>query len=166
MTPHAAHMRLALLKATQSPDPSTQNGAILVADDEAISVTAACNEFPAGVEYMSERWERPLKYDVIEHAERNAIYAAARNGIATKGLTLVCAWAACADCARAIIQAGLSELVTLAPTEAATHARWTDTVEIGMVMLGEAGVKVTYLDGSDFHDAPPLRRNGQPWSPC
>lgn len=165
MTTFDSHMRLALLKATESPDPSTQNGAILVAGDEALLATAACNEFPAGVNYTPERWERPLKYEVIEHAERNAIFEAARLGIGTEGLTLVCAWAACSDCARAIIQAGLSELVTLAP-EGVTHGHWGDSIDIAMVMLREAGVKVTYLPGTDFADAPPLRRNGQPWSPC
>lgn len=164
---HDIAMRWALLKATESPDPSTQNGAILVANGTTpILATAACNEFPSGVQYCGERWERPLKYSLIEHAERNAIYAAARLGIATAGTTLVCPWAACSDCARAIIQAGISELVTLAPESGDTSDRWVASIEVAMTMLFEADVVVTYLQGADFADTPSLRRDGKAWQPC
>jgi dCMP deaminase len=157
-------MSEALIEATRSPDPTTQNGALVVWDGEIL--TRACNEFPRLVAYSPERWERPLKYEMIEHAERNAIYAAARAGIATEDAVLVCPWAACSECARAIIQAGMSELVTLAPVDGDTHGRWGDSIRVAMGMLDEAAVRVTYLDGADFADIPPPLRNGVAWSPC
>lgn len=93
-------------------DPSTQNGCVLVRPDIQEVVSYGANHFPEGVESSDARWERPLKYAYVEHAERNAIYSAARRGIKTKGLHMYCYWAACADCARAIIQAGITRLVT------------------------------------------------------
>ena len=97
--------------ALSSRDPSTQNGAILVDIDYSI-VSTGCNQFPAGVEENPTRWERPLKYKFIEHAERKVIYNACKNGVKTEGLTMVCGWAACTDCGRAIIESGIKRLVT------------------------------------------------------
>jgi dCMP deaminase len=152
-------LRLAAEHARSSPDPSTQNGGLLCTDDAKWVKfdTWSVNEFPRGVAYSDERWERPLKYSIIEHAERNAIYAAARHGIRTEGLTLVCVWAACTDCARAIIQAGIKRLVTLAPVQEA-HGNWGASIDIAMVMLKEAGVEVVYVEGPLNVT---LRRNGQ-----
>jgi dCMP deaminase len=155
--------------AIASPDPSTQNGALLV--DEAkgsllvpLDETFAVNEFPRGVDYFEERWERPLKYSIVEHAERNAIYQAARVGIRTAGLTLVCPWAACSDCARGIVQSGITRLVTLAPRKGDTPVRWHDTVGMGMIMLNEAGVEVTFIDGP-LDAGFTILRDGRPYSP-
>lgn len=149
--------RFALL----SPDPSSQNAGALSNGTDLLVLTLDVNRFPQNVHYSPERWERPTKYQYIEHAERNAIYSAARYGIATRGLTLVCLWAACPDCARAIIQAGLERLVTLQPNEDGKHAGWDDGIKVAMGMLAEAGVKVEYIDG-------PLgvtvRRNGKDFS--
>ena len=118
-------LRLTAYFALRSPDPSTQNAAVIMqSNDCIIPATLSVNKFPRGVLYEPERWERPIKYSYIEHAERNAIYAAARLGIPTAEKTLVCPWAACADCARAIIQSGISRLITLAPREDDTHDRW------------------------------------------
>lgn len=156
-------MAAAIRAAALSPDPSTQNGALLAtAGGDPLWQTAQCNEFPRGVKYKPERWERPLKYSIIEHAERNCIYSAARHGLATDGLTMFSPWAACTDCARSIIQGGIVELVTL---PADPHATWDESIAIAMTMLEEAGVKVTFLD-EPLPQVPVLRRNGKDWWPC
>lgn len=158
-------MAAAIRAAALSPDPSTQNGAILATPaGQPMWPTAVCNEFPKGVKYRQDRWERPLKYSYIEHAERHAIYAAARNGIATEGLILVCPWAACAECARAIAVAGIAELVTLAPDPDATNERWDASITIAFEILAESSVKITFLDGP-LPQVPVLRRNGSDWWP-
>lgn len=156
----------AVYYAQGSPDPSTQNGAVLCHSDpfRAIPQTFAVNRFPDGVHDLAERWERPLKYSVIEHAERNCLYAAASKGISTTGLTMVCPWAACADCARAIIQSGISRLVTMQPVTGDTPDRWDDSCSIGMQMLKESSVKVTYLE-SPLDIAFTVRRDGKPYCP-
>lgn len=121
---------------TQSQDRHTQNGALLRAVTGEI-VTAA-NRFPPNVMLTAERLQRPLKYEFIEHAERGVIFAAASAGICTHRATLYCPWFACADCARAIICAGITEVVGLAYPE--PHGRWKDSVLRGDEMLREAGI--------------------------
>jgi dCMP deaminase len=157
--------------ATASPDPSTQNAAVLVNLDPArpggavpLAATWAVNEFPHGVAYTPARFERPLKYAVIEHAERGAVYNAARSGIATDGLAMLCPWAACADCARAIICAGVTTLVTHRQAHDRSPQNWLDSIAIAFEMLAEAGVTVTVLDLADL-GAPEVRHTGQIWTP-
>lgn len=93
-------LKIAYEKAKESEDSSTQNAALLVNDAGNVLV-ADINRFPDGViTNKEERWERPLKYKFIEHAERNVCYISAKRGIKTEGLTMVCPWAACSDCER------------------------------------------------------------------
>lgn len=148
-------LEFALIAARKSPDPSTQNGAYLACNDGYSA--SACNEFPRGVQYKDERWERPIKYSYIEHAERNVIYRAAQKGLSTDYATLYCPWFACADCARAIIQAGIVRCVGLDHT-ANTHPRWIESIKVAMEMLGEAGVACEFIDHKFGIQ---LRRDGQ-----
>lgn len=150
--------------AQRSPDQSTQNAAVLCNGLTPLQWTWAVNEFPRGVISKDERWERPQKYEWVEHAERNSIFAAAQQGIATAGLTMVCPWAACSDCARAVIQAGITRLVTMRPRQEDTHARWDASISIAMLMLAEAGVEVIYIDGP-LNCGVTLKRNGQDFQP-
>src|SRR4249919_3629015 len=108
---------LALARETGSlsKDRSRKVGAV-VADANFQVKVSACNGFPRGArEDINSRYERPLKYLWTEHAERNAIYQAARNGIALEGCTMYVPWFPCMDCARAIVQSGISRLVAIAP---------------------------------------------------
>ena len=153
-----------------STDPSTQNGAIIVISDfPSDNHGARCagsNHFPRGVREVEERWERPIKYSYVEHAERNAIFNAARLGLPTEGATMYVPWFACADCARAIIQAGIVEVVGDARTNRMMSAdcRWRETIEIAYGMFDEAGVKYRHIDEDlelDFQ----LLFGGKLWMP-
>jgi dCMP deaminase len=139
------YLKLACLYAQEfSTDPSTQNGALLLAEDG--STCQGANHFPFNVKESAERWERPLKYSFVEHAERNAIYTAARQGIKTAGSTLYCPWFACADCARAIIQAGIKKVVGFPRNGKDTASHWFETIKIGDQMLKEAEVETIFID--------------------
>jgi dCMP deaminase len=141
------YLRLAYLAAADlSSDPSTQNGAVIVRDGRVLC--RAANQFPAGVAALPERWHRPLKYAFVEHAERNVIYVAAREGIATAGATLFCPWYACTDCARAIIQSGIAEVVGHQLLVDLTYDRWRDTIGVALAMLREAGVRTRHVTGA------------------
>ena len=71
-------MGMAAYVATRSKDPSTHVGAVVVGPDNRIRSTGY-NGFPAGVQELSERYERRgLKLGFSEHAERNACFGAAR----------------------------------------------------------------------------------------
>ena len=125
--------------AHHSDDPVTQNGAVLVSPDNQILGHGA-NCFPCGVTVLPERLERPIKYSFMEHAERNAIFDAARQGLLTAGATIYCPYVACADCARAIVQAGVVRvvgdyrLIRMAPDH------WRESIDLGDTILREAGV--------------------------
>jgi dCMP deaminase len=143
--------------AQHSHDPETQNGAVLVTNRLTIY---AANCIPKAVALQEHRLARPFKYDFIEHAERAAIYKAASAGAATAGATLYCPWFACTDCARAIVSAGIKEVVGLIALRNATPARWLLKVEMAEKMLEEACVSQRLLadtvgvticfDGRDF----------------
>ena len=52
----------------------------MIVNNSGITVST-CNTFPKGVKSSKERLERPLKYFYIEHAERGAVYEAAKLGV-------------------------------------------------------------------------------------
>ncbi len=151
-------MTQVLEHARTSPDPATQNAAVLLDPlGFMLQKTLATNEFPSRVKNLEERWERPAKYQYVAHAEANVVAYAAREGQRTQGRTLLAAWAACTDCAKMIIQAGIRRLVTMRPT-VDSHGNWGASIDIAMVMLEEAGVEVVYLDGPF---GVTVRRNGE-----
>src|SRR5579863_2330250 len=94
-----------LLAASQSQDPMTKVGAILV-NQQNVVIGQGTNSLPDGVKSEPIRFQRPDKYDYMIHAEQSAIANAARKGNSTEKSTLYCPWAACTACARLIIQAG------------------------------------------------------------
>ncbi len=152
-----------------STDPSTQNGAVLIdlSDPEKHRVCpGGANHFPRGVKEAEGRWERPIKYSYVEHAERNVIYNAAKQGFRTEGCTMYVPWFACADCARAIIQAGIVEVVGDArPNKMMSQdCRWKETIEIAYGMFDEAGITYRHIDEDlklDFQ----LLFGGKLWTP-
>jgi dCMP deaminase len=151
--------------ADLSTDPSTQNGAVLVdfKYPGGFAIVGAANCFPRDVQESPERWQRPLKYSYVEHAERNAIYTAARGGAVTDGLTMYVPWFACADCARAIIQAGIAEVVGHKAIFDKTMERWKDSIAVAHSMLTEAGVRYRMVEGE--LGARSVRFDGALWNP-
>lgn len=97
--------------AMRSKDPNTQIGCVVVGPAHEIRTTGY-NSFPRGIrDDVPERLARPAKYLWIEHAERNAICNAARAGTPTEGCTVYVEIMPCMDCARAIVQAGIRNVV-------------------------------------------------------
>ena len=132
----------AIYGVSYSQDRSTQNGAIIVVDGEVVAMSA--NKFPVGVPH---RHDKPAKYTFIEHAERGAIYAAARNGQRTLRARLFCPWVACPDCARAIVLCGIREVICSAAAAQATPERWGSLVTEGVSILTGGGVGVRWMAG-------------------
>lgn len=161
---HLKFLKAAYTLSLQSPDQSTQNGSVIVDESDRI-VGEGFNVFPTGVQETEERWERPLKYQYIEHAERNAIYDAAKRGNSTDGLTMYCPWSACVDCARAIIQSGIKTLVGHENIRAKVRSndKWLVQIGIADEMLKEAGVELILVEA--FINAAPVRFEGNLWTP-
>jgi len=140
-------MELAELVATWSKDPSTKTGAVVVGPDKEIRATGY-NGLVRGVnDDVAERMERPTKYDFFEHAERNAIFNACLTGTQLKGCTIFCTLTPCTDCARAIIQAGIKEVVTYEYKPASDDPKntWRDKLDYSAEMFKEAGVAYVTL---------------------
>ena len=137
-------MGMARFVKSKSKDRNTQVGAVIVAQDQAVKSTG-WNGFPRGVgDDVNERHDRPAKYRWTEHAERNSIYNAARHGIATLGSTMYSTHMPCCDCARAIVQSGIVELVTVEPDWNDPHIIDTQHPDVAATILREGGVNVRF----------------------
>jgi dCMP deaminase len=104
-------------------------------------------EAPPSEEVLSNRWERPAKYQWVEHAERNAIYNAARMGIPLKGCTAYITLAPCADCTRALIQAGISAVYGPAFPEGEEYKDYG--FDKSIIMLRETDTAYRVIDSAN-----------------
>lgn len=137
-------MELARHVGAWSKDRSRQVGCVVVGSDNTVRAVGF-NGFPRGLnDEHDHRHQRPEKYLWTEHAERNAIYAAARNGISLAGSRMYLPWFPCVECARAIVQAGIVELIAMAPDLA--DPQWGQGFSVSIELLEEAGIAVRYFD--------------------
>ena len=141
--PRASLCNLASFSAF-SHDPRTQNAARLYEPGTGLFSSARYNQVPEPLTPLEGRLGASGKVIYVEHAERAAIYAAAREGFSTDGCEMHTLWAACPECARAIICAGIVRVHTPAATFSATPRRWKLQVMSGLAMLEEAGVDVVF----------------------
>ena len=104
-------MGIAAIASFRSKDPSTQHGCVIVNNNNRI-VSIGYNGFPDKCSDDIFPWDSPTKYDYSEHAERNAIYNAETS---LEGCRLYLysekGYYPCSDCARAIIQKKISEVI-------------------------------------------------------
>jgi len=120
-------------------------GAVIVGPGLEIRSTGY-NGLPRGVAADEEsRFDRASgeKFFWFEHAERNALYNAARMGVAVAGCTLYVNRFPCADCARAIVQSGIARLVC--PPKPVNDGALDHSFDVSEVLLGEAGLAVTTI---------------------
>ena len=125
----------------KSKDTSSKIGAVIVGPEKQI-ISTGFNGFPRGIDETDlTRWERPIKYQFVEHAERNAIYNAARHGVPLRGCTMyVFGLPPCVDCAKAVIQSGIIRFVIFTMKEISEP--WVDDLHFANNLLIEAGVIV------------------------
>ena len=133
-------MGIAMLAAKRSKDPNTQVGACIVSRDNII-ISTGYNGMPKGCsddEYPWERVGEETKYPYVVHAELNAILNA--NGRDLRGSRIYVALFPCNECAKAIIQSGIRQIVYLSD-------KYKDTMGnlASKKMLDAAGVTYTRL---------------------
>ena len=145
----AYFMGVALLSAQRSKDAGTQVGACIVNSDHKI-LSVGYNGMPTGCPDDHMPWERegaPLgtKYFYVCHAELNAILN--NDGGSLKGAKLYVTLFPCNECAKAIIQCGIREVVYMCDKYADT-----DATIASKRMFDMAGVRYTqYLpQGKDI----------------
>ncbi len=135
-------MGVALLAAMRSKDPNTQVGACIV-DNENRILSTGYNGFPSGCSDDDFPWDREgnyseTKYPFVVHAELNAILNA--RGKNLTGAKIYVALFPCNECAKAIIQSGIKEVVYLSDKYATA-----DNTIASKRMLAAAGIKLTQL---------------------
>lgn len=131
--------------AQHSKDSSTKVGAVIVgATGEVRSV--GWNGAPRGsdADEDDQRLQRPEKYFWMEHAERNAIYNAARCGTPLHGSHLVVTHPPCMDCARAIVQSGVVKVWCPNPDKEFVK-RWGEHLGRMYRLFDECGVEIHWL---------------------
>ena len=107
----AYFMDMAHLVASKSKDSSMKVGAVIVSTDHVI-LSTGYNGFVRFADDDDEtKRERPEKYFWTCHAELNAVCNAARVGMALKDSTIYVTNHPCVECARAIVQAGIIEVI-------------------------------------------------------
>lgn len=131
-------MGVALLAAERSKDPNTQVGACIV-DGQNRIVSTGYNGFPQGCSDDEFPWNRDAsegetKYQYVVHAELNAILNTRGKSLA--GTRLYVSLFPCNECAKAIIQAGITEVYYLSDKYADS-----DSTKASKRMLKAAGVK-------------------------
>ena len=128
-----------------SKDPSRKVGALCLHPESLAILSQGYNGFARGVDEMKpERWEKPVKYKWVEHAERNCIYNACRHGTGLDGSIAVVTMFPCSDCARALIQAGVRTVVTVKPDM--EDPRWGSEFLISIEMFQEVGMVMLYVE--------------------
>ncbi|MBS1512170.1 MAG: dCMP deaminase family protein [Bacteroidetes bacterium] len=131
-------MGVALLSACRSKDPNTQVGACIVNEKNKI-VGAGYNGLPTGCSDDEFPWEKQgeflsTKYPYICHAELNAILN--NIGMDLQGCKIYTALFPCNECAKAIIQSGITEVIYLSD-----KYEGTDVFKASKFMLDKAGVR-------------------------
>lgn len=129
--------------AARSKDPNTQLGCVIAGPAHEIRSTGY-NSLPRGIrDDVPERLERPTKYLWMEHAERNAIYNAARCGTPLEGCTLYVEIMPCMDCGRALVQAGIREVVISSERmKEYSSEYYNEHFRMVEVLFEEAGINV------------------------
>ena len=143
-------MGVALLASKRSKDPNTQVGACIVSGDTNIHIkentilSIGYNGLPYGCSDDEFPWDRQgelleTKYPYVVHAELNAILNA--QGKSLMGAKIYVALFPCNECAKAIIQSGIKEVIYLSDKYSET-----DIVKASKKMFESAGVKLTKLN--------------------
>ena len=136
-------MGIALLSSMRSKDPSTQVGACIVNKDKRI-LSMGYNGMPrmcSDDEYPWDKNDNPLdsKYLYVCHAELNAILNCDRGNV--KDCIVYTTLFPCNECAKAIIQSGICEVVYMSDKYADS-----DSVIASKRMFDTAGVKYRAYD--------------------
>ena len=129
----------------KSKDQSTQIGAVIVGEDKEV-LSTGYNSFPRGLDdSKQERQERPEKYFWMEHAERNAIYNAARIGVSLKNsIIYLTSGLPCMDCARGIVNSGIKTVYCKQVCTTKNKDKWDESQKKSLELLRECDIDVIY----------------------
>lgn len=138
-------LSMAHLAATWSKDPSRQIGAVIFNPWTNAVLAQGYNGLARGADdSLLLTCDRPTRLLHTCHAETNAIYNAARHGIAVSGMSIASTLYPCAPCALAIIQSGIMSVITYEPYWLADRYAADFAVTRGL-FAAQRAMTVTYL---------------------
>ena len=138
------YLARACLVSKRSKDPSTKVGCVIIKDDR--QVGDGFNGFPRGIADDDRLNDRQEKYELIIHAEMNALLHTGRQDC--EGATLYIwgfAGPPCRNCTKHIIQAGIRRVVCAGP---GVPKRWQKPLAHAGETLKEAGVELCIANDS------------------
>ena len=138
-------MGLAFLSSMRSKDPSTQVGACIIDEDKKI-IGIGYNGFPIGSSDDNMPWGKEgnalnTKYPYVVHAELNAILNYRGNRLDLKDSKIYVDLFPCNECAKAIIQSGIKEVIYLSD-----KYRDTDSNKASRLLFDKCGVTYRKID--------------------
>lgn len=136
------YLQDAIRAAKQSSDPSTQVGSVLVVPTGLGVIVRSCNAVPQRLVDAGYPINQEEKNYCTEHSERRLLFDAARRSFSVSGLTMYCTWASCAECSRAIVDFGISRVVTFSALVERTPDRWRESISHGLRMMRDCGISV------------------------
>jgi len=144
-------LRLALGVSTKSPDPTTKVGAVL-ANDAGIALVWGTNRFPTGITHDHRLDDRPLKNEIVIHAEPNVVLQALGKFGAQEMpfMTLYITHLPCARCTGIILDAGIGSVVCIEPSKD-FFSRWGASCELSRSLFEEAGVPLTEYSNEELY---------------
>jgi len=130
-------MQMAHVISNRSKDPSTQAGAVIATQDNVV-IGLGYNGMLRGIDNDKFPWDRKgdflnTKYAYVCHAEENAIYNANNS---TKNCKIYCTLFPCNECAKTIIQNGITEVIY-----SSDKYKELDAFKASLKMLNAAGIK-------------------------
>lgn len=144
------YLQLCVKLHKHSHDPHRQVGSVIVGRDGQV-LSEGVNAPPSEIGFSEAESRRAIemdpdwKYFFLEHAERNAIHKAYSKNVSLKGATMYASLYPCADCARAIVAAGISRLVVPEPGGNGTRdAKWQSHYRYASQIFDLAGIEVDF----------------------
>lgn len=131
---------------TFSKDPARKVGAVIYRDSYPLSF--GYNGIIRG--YPDDMVAPTDKLIYTEHAEKNAIFNAARNNINIMGASIACTFHPCHECARAIVQSGIKRVICPPPSDDDMIGKWASSIDAATRMFSICGVEVFFVCKPDI----------------
>ena len=144
------YMALAMWIASFSKDPDTQIGAVIISAENK-PLGWGYNGPPRQIKDIDVNWDRPDKYDFVEHAEENAID---HSGFDLEGSILYVTAKPCKKCMLKIVKQGIHEVIYFpfkskdklsSINDPATYNRVDEISRLGNVQLKEFNGNLNWM---------------------
>lgn len=133
------------LVASWSKDPSTKVGAVIIPKDSDVPIIG-WNGFPRKVKDKKKRYaDRNIKYEIVCHAEENAILNAAKHGICLDGAKIYISHPPCNRCSKLIANSGIKKVI-YKDVKKEEKIRWEKISNFSNLIFRESGVKIVVYE--------------------